>query len=234
MRKLRSCLGAALMLAAGSAGAHTAWLEPDPQMAGVFVVRFGHVGATESYAPQRVQSVQALDAAGRALPLTRTAGADGVRVAVEGSPAMLTLHFDNGHWSRAEGGHWLNLPMTENPGATEGTRALDFARKIVAWSEVVTRPVGQPLELVPMAAEPPRAGQPWRVRVLVDGRPAAGVEVGFDDKGRDAVRTDALGVAMLVPRQGRNRLWTGLRTPVTGDPRATRLSIDHLLLFDAR
>jgi len=232
---LRSWVLAALVLAAaGTAAAHSAWLERDPQAANAFVVRFGHEGATERYAPERVISVQAFDPAGRVLPVQREAGPDGVRVTLATNPALLTLHFDNGHWSRVEGGTWVNKPMNESPGATEGTRALDYGKTIVSWSEALTRPVGQPFEVVPLAAQPPRAGQPWQVRVLIDGRPAAGVDVALNAYAADAVQTDADGVATLTPRPGLNRLWSGRRTPLVGDPRATRLSIDYLLLFEAR
>jgi len=232
---LRSWVLAALALAAaGTAAAHSAWLERDAQAANAFVVRFGHEGATEPYPPERVIAVRAFDAAGRALPLRREAGPDGVRVTLAASPALLTLDFDNGHWSRVEGGAWVNRPMNENPGATEGSRALDYGKTIVAWSETVTRPVGQPFEVVPLSARPPRAGQPWQVRVLIEGRPAAGVDVALNAYAAHAVQTDADGVATLTPRQGPNRLWSGRRTPLVGDPRATRLSIDYLLLFEAR
>jgi nickel transport protein len=232
---LRSWLLAALLsAAAGSAGAHYAWLERDPQAPNTFVVRFGHWGASEPYAPERVVAVRAYDAAGRALPLTRSAGADGVRVTLAAAPALLSVHFDNGHWSRVEGGEWVNRPMTENPGAAEGSRSIDHGKKIVTWSENLTRPLGQPFEVVPLSAQPPRAGQPWQVRVLVDGRPATGVAVAINAYAADALQTDAAGVATLTPQPGLNRLWSGQRSPLVGDPRATRLSIDYLLLFEAR
>lgn len=228
---------AALALGAlgAAASAHTAWLEPDPQAPGAFVVRFGgHDGKTEAYPPQRLKSVQALDAQGRPLALATTAQADGVRVAVKGAAAVLTLHFDNGIWSRAEGGKSLNKPMNENPGATGGTHAIKYGKTIAAWSDVVTRPVGQPFEVLPLSPAPARAGQPWRVRVLVDGRPASGVRVARDEDGPQAVLTDADGVATFVPQAGWNKLWAGSRAPVSGDPRMTQVSIEYLLMFEAR
>lgn len=228
-------LWATLLLLVDGAAAHTAWLEPDPADPRAYVVRFGgHEGRTEAYPPEKLKSVQAIDAHGRALTVQTRAEPDGVRATVQGRPAVLTLHFDNGIWSRAEGGRSVNKPMNENPGATQGTHALKYGKTLAAWSPIVTRPLGQPFEVVPLAAEPPRAGQPWRVRVLIDGQPAAGVRVARDDDGPDAVLTDADGVAAFVPQVGRNKLWAGRRTPVAGDPRMTQVSIEYLLLFDAR
>ncbi len=224
----------ALLLAAGHAAAHTAWLEPDPAAAGTYVVRFGgHAGKIESYPPEKLKSVQARDARGATLPVTTTAR-DGVRVSVKGAPAVLTLHFDNGIYSRAEGGKSVPRPMNENPGATQGTHAVKYGKYIAAWGDAVTRPVGQPFEVVPVNGAAPRAGQPWQVRVLIDGKPAADIAVARDEGSADAVKTDADGVATFMPQRGPNKLWSGRRTPVTGDPRFTQLSIEYLLAFDLR
>jgi nickel transport protein len=215
--------------------AHTAWLEPDPAAAGTYVVRFGgHEGKTESYPPEKLKSVQARDARGRPLAVDIAARADGVRVSAGGPVALYALHFDNGIFSRADGGRSVPRPMNENPGATQGTHAVKYGKHIVAWSAAVTRPVGQPFEVVPLEATPPRPGQPWQVRVLIDGQPAADVPVSHDEASPDASRTGADGVATFLPRPGPNKLWAGRRTPVSGDPRFTQLSIEYLLTFEAR
>lgn len=221
---------AALWFVAGAAQAHTAWLEP---AGSGWLLRFGgHEGQTEGYAPDKLKAVAAVDAQGRAVALERSVQADGVRVTAQGA-ALLTLHFDNGFFSRAEGGRSVNLPMDRNPGATRGTHAVKYGKTVARWGEVVTRPLGQPFEVVPLSAQPPRAGQPLRVRVLIDGRPAAGIEVARGDAGVDGVRTDAAGVASFVPRAGQNRLWSGRRTPVGNDARMTELSVEYVLLFEA-
>jgi nickel transport protein len=225
---------AALAATYSSAFAHTAWLEP-AGAPGQYLLRFGgHEGKLESYPPEKLKEVRALDAQGKALPLVRSAGDDGVRVRVQGTPALLALHFDNGIYSRAEGGKSVNLPMTENPGATQGTWAVKYGKTIAAWHERVTKPLGQPFEVVPLSAAAPRAGQPLRVRVLIDGKAAAGVQVAQGEEGKEPVVTDADGVASFVPRPSVNRLWAGRRTAVTGEPRYTQLSIEYVLLFEAR
>lgn len=226
---------AAMLLAAGHAAAHTAWLEPDPAAAGTYVVRFGgHAGKTESYPPEKLKSVQAFDAQGAALAVTATPRPDGVRVAAQGTPALFTLHYDNGIYSRGPATGSVAKPMNENPGATQGTHAVKYGKYIAAWGAVVAQPVGQPFEVVPVSGTPPKVGQPWRVRLLIDGKPAADLPVARDEGSPDAVKTDADGVATFVPQPGQNKLWSGRRTPVSGDPRFTQLSIEYLLVFDLR
>lgn len=233
MRSILVC--SALWLAAGHAAAHTAWLEPDPAAPGTYVVRFGgHEGKGESYPPEKLKSVTARDAQGGTLAVSTTARPDGVRVSLQRAPAVLTLHYDNGIYSRAEGGKSLPKPMNENPGATQGTHAVKYGKFIAGWGEAVTRPLGQPFEVVPLSAAAPRAGQPWQVRVLIEGKPVAGIPVSRDDSSPDAVKTDADGVATFVPHKGLNKLWSGRRTPVAGDPRFTQLSIEYLLTFELR
>jgi nickel transport protein len=224
---------AALLLAAGTAAAHTAWIEPAG--GGSFVLRFGgHEGKTESYDAAKLKSVQALDLNGRAVQVQRSDGSDGVRLQPHGEVALFALHFDNGFFSRDAAGKSVNRPMGEVPGATQGTWAVKYGKTIVRWSDIVTRPVQQPFEVVPLSAAAPRAGQPMQVRVLIDGKPAADIEVARGEAGREAVRTDAQGVAQFVPQAGLNRLWAGRRTPVSGDPRFTQLSIEYALVFEAR
>ncbi|MCU0951753.1 MAG: DUF4198 domain-containing protein [Burkholderiaceae bacterium] len=229
MTRLLFCLLLPLSMAAN---AHTAWIEA----AGAgYVVRFGgHEGKTEAYAADKVKSVQALDAQGRALAVTTRAADDGVRVTVAGTPSVLALHFDNGIFSRGPGVPSQPRPMNEHPGATQGTHAIKYAKTVAQWGEAATRPLGQPFELVPLDAQPPRAGQPLRLRVLVDGRPAAGIAVGRDENDPQPARSDADGIVSLRVAAGMNAVWSGQRVAVAGEPRFTQRSIEYVLRFDAR
>lgn len=220
-----------LLAVAGSAMAHTAWLEA-AGTAGDYVLLFGgHEGKLERYAPEKLKSVDAYDASGKPLQVARTVRDDGVHVAVRGTPALLAVHFDNGTWSRGADGKSVEKPVNQNPGAREGTRAIKYSKTIAAWAPAVARPLGQPFEVVPLSARKPRAGQPWPVRVLIDGTPAVDIEVSRGEQGQDSVRTNAEGVAAIVPKAGTNRFWAGKRTPVSGEPGYTQLSVEYLLVF---
>jgi nickel transport protein len=243
-RHLGPLVAAVLAVGAGAFGigvrahAHTVWLEPaaaqrpgEPR----WDVRFGgHAGKVVEFAPGKLKTVEARDAAGKALPVTRESTPAGVSVAVRGTPATIAMHLDNGIHTRGPQGPSVEKPMDEVPGATKATWAPKWYKAILVWNERATRPLGQRFEVVPLAATAPRAGVPMKVRVLVDGRPAAGVRVGHGEEPPEgAPVTGADGLAEYVPTAGANRLWAGRRDPVTGNAKYTELSYEYVLAFEA-
>lgn len=232
--KLRAVLAMTLLGATAQAGAHTVWLEADSAHAGDYRVMFGgHAGKTESYDAAKLGAIAAQDATGKPVALHRRDGADGVRLSPAARPALLTVAFDNGYWSKTAKGKSVNRPMTEVPDAVSGVHAVKYHKTIVQWTDAVIRATGQAFELVPLSASAPRAGQPLQLRVLIDGKPAAGIKLAFGEEGSDAV-SDGQGVASIVPRPGINRLWAGQRQNVQGDPRLTEISVEYSLVFTAR
>jgi nickel transport protein len=224
---------ALLVLGGTAASAHTVWFEP----LGPTEYRLwfgGHAGKKEPYAAEKLRSAEAFDARGRPLKLERTVDASGVRVRVEGTPALVVAHFDNGFHSRAAQGPSIPKPMNEVPGAVRGSHAVKYHKLIVAWTASVTKPIGQPFEVVPVDAREPIAGKPLRLRVLVDGKPAAGVKLGHTEEGVNDPVTDSNGIGEFVPQPGFNRVWIGRRLPVTGDVRFTEISYENSLAFVAR
>jgi len=215
------------------AAAHTAWLEPNDDLVGGYVVRFGgHEGKTEPYDTDKLKAVAAYSADGDPLGVVREDGDGGTSMRVEGKAAVLTLTFDNGIWSRPEGARSVNKPMNEVPGAISGVSAIKYHKTIAQWGETATRTWKQPFELVPVDATPPVAGEPMRIRVLIDGEPVAGVKVAADESAEGTL-SDANGIVTVTPQAGFNRLWAGQRTAVADDVRFTTLSIEYILAFDA-
>jgi nickel transport protein len=220
------------------AHAHTVWLEPaaaqrpgEPRWSVLFG---GHAGKVVEFEPGKLKSVEAWDAAGKALPVTRATGAGGASIGVRGTPAMIAMQLDNGIHTRVAGGPSVEKPMDEVPGATKATWAPKGYKAVFVWNERATRPLGQRFEVLPVTAAPPRAGRPMQVRVLVDGRPAAGVRVGHGEEPPEgAPVTGADGIAEYVPTTGANRLWAGRRDAVTGNAKYTELSYEYVLAFDA-
>jgi nickel transport protein len=233
---VRSILVAGLSCCASAAMAHTVWLESVPQSKGDYQVLFGgHAGKLETYAPEKIKQIGAVDKQGKKLNVERDIKADGVRLHVEGSPALISMHFDNGIHSRRATGPSVEKPMNEVPGATRATYAVKYHKTVVDWAPLVTQTIGQPFEVIPLSAQQPVADQPFRIRVLQDGKPVAGVKLGHGEEGTatDPV-TDAEGVAAFVPKQGFNRLWAGKRIAVTGNPKYTELSYEYSFGFDAK
>jgi nickel transport protein len=216
--------------------AHTVWLEPVNGKAGDYRVMFGgHAGKLEQYNPQKLKTIDAYDASGGKLNAKRSVEGDAVRLHVEGAPAMIAMHFDNGIHTRTENGPSVEKPMNEVPGATRATNAIKYHKTIVQWSPLVTKPINQPFEVIPLDSTQPVAGKPLRVQVRQDGKPVAGIKLGRGEEGspKDPV-TDSNGVASFVPEKGFNKLWAGKRIPVSNDPKYTELSYEYLFGFDAQ
>ena len=74
--------------------------------------------------------------------------------------------------------------------------------------------------------------QQMKLRVLIGGKPAPGIAIARNEEGREAV-TDAQGVASFTPVAGFNRIWSGRRVPVKGNPAFTEDSIEYSLGFFA-
>ncbi len=222
----------ALALAGGIAPAlaHTAWLEPDAD--GWRVLFDGHEGKTSPFPSEKLKTVEARAQDGSLLALRRVDTADGVTVHPDGQPAVLMLFFDNGIRARGADGKVVARPMNEVPGASSAVQLSKYHKTIVQWGAAATRSWGQPFELVPLDATAPLAGQPLRLRVLVDGKPAAGIKVGPDEKAPGTL-SDADGVVTVLPQAGWNRIWSGQRSQVGGDPRFTNLSVEYILGFQA-
>ena len=222
---------AALALNLGTALAHNVWLEPDA--GGGYLVQFGgHEGQLETYPADKLKSVQAFDRRGRKIDVTLEPKADGVRVKPERQAALLAAHFDNGFFSKVEGGQMVNKPMTENPGSTSGVHALKYHKTLIQWGVIAKQPLGQQFEIVALEADTPHAGKPMRVRVLFDGKPIEGIRLSLGEKGA-AVTTAADGTATVTPVAGNNQLLAIRRVPVVGDPRTTSRSWEYLLAFPA-
>lgn len=233
MIRAAACL---MLVVSATAGAHTVWLESTPGNAREFRVMFnGHGGKVEPADPKKLKSAEARDAQGKALEVTRVDAADGVTLTVSGEPALVAVFLDNGIHSRKPEGPSVELPMNEVPGAIKSTRAIKYHKTILAWPRSVTQALGQPFEVVPLDAQQPVAGKPFRVRVLLEGKPAAGVKLGAgEDGGAAAPVTDAQGVAAFVPAAGFNKMWAGRREQIAGNPAYTELSYEYLLGFTAK
>lgn len=233
MKKFLITSAALITLSLGTAQAHTAWFEKVEGSDGTYQVFFGgHEGKLEDYPADKVKTVTAYDAAGNQLAVERSVAEGDVRVAIGGQPAMMTMHFDNGIHTTTAVGESVNVPMSDVPEALKAVNALKYHKTIVRWDDVVTKPVGQVFEVVPLAAEQPVAGQPMKFRVLIQGRPAADIGIGTGENSGDA-KTDADGVVEFTPVPGFNKLWAGQRTQIAGNPDYTELSYEYLLTFEA-
>jgi len=234
-RIARTPLALALTVAAVAAclpaQAHDAWSEA--RGAGYAVV-FGHDGKLEEYAPAKVRQLVAVDANGAPLKVAQAATAGGVTFTVAGKPALVTLDYDNGFWTRTTEGQ-KNLPKNEVVGALSASHAVKFGKTVYAWGPAATRARGQELEIVPLSASAPAAGKPVEVQVLWKGKPLAGATVTRVIGGPEvSARSDAAGKAALPALAGKQVLSVSHKQDLANDPRADVLSASANLVFVAQ
>ena len=216
--------------------AHDAWV--DPLGGPVYQVFYGHK-VPEDYPAAKVISLQVLDAEQRFLAYTRQTSAKGLSIRPSGQPALFALEFDNGYWTKTPADkESRNVRLTSLPAAGRmgavGSRLFKFSKTVLRWQPWMFRPVGQRFEFVPeQFSGPLRAGQSFRVRLLLDGQPLANAMV-ENNSNEEGPRTDASGMVTITLVKGVNRLANDLDIAQTADPDATRLSLTAALVFVAQ
>lgn len=231
LKPLKLLLSAALLLLAGKTPAHDAWIEG---RGAEFVVLYGHGEKTNGYAPAKVKAISAVDAQGMPLSVEKKVAAESLSVTLKGRPVLVTLHFDNGYWSKTTEGT-KNLPRNEAPGALSAMHSVKFGKTILAWEAVATRPQGLQLEIVPLSASAPQSGKEMTVQVLWEGKPLAGAKIVHAEYGKKKpIEADAEGKARVPVVAGRQMLGTSHKLDLAGDPRADTYSVSANLVFEAR
>lgn len=208
-RILVTCCITASLAAATAAQAHAIWFaERATQLALIY-----GVGADDLDIVKRlplVQGVAGYDADGQ--PVTASVRAAGPIAVVDADApiAAVTAWMDYGVWSKTPDGTWHKKGRDEVPDAVVSERTMKYA---VHLKGVPTKPVplfpGQALQIVPADATfPQKSGEPIKLRVLYQGKPAAGVLVLHDyvnDPDHPPVKTAADGtVTINVRNQGLN------------------------------
>jgi len=226
----------AIVLCAGlavPAFAHDAWVAPRGKQ---FVVLYGHGDEVEAYAATKVKEVLAVSTTGAPLKVTRTEQLEAVWLTVAGQPSLITVHFDNGYWSKtAPDAKSQNVAKNELPGAVSGSHSVKFGKTVLGWGPTVTRAQGHKLEIVPVASQAPATGSRMQVQVLWDGQPLAQAKIkrsGYKDEA--AFETDAQGRASVAVDKGTQMIVVNRRLDLQGDPRADTVNYAANLIFTAQ
>lgn len=219
------------LLPASPVLAHDAWVEARD---GGYVVLYGHGDKLESYAPVKVLSLTAADAAGKPLGVKYDAATAPVAARVGGQPALLALSFDNGYWTKTTEGS-KNLPKNEVPGAISAGHSVKFGKTVLAWSAAATKPQGARLEIVPLAASAPQAGKTLPVCVLWEGKPLPGAKIVRSGYSKEApIVADAEGRADVPVTAGRQMIVVNHKIELANDPHADSYSAAANLVFEVR
>lgn len=208
-RPIRLIALAAALVASTAASAHSIWFA---QRAGDLALVYGH-GAEDLSVIKRFDKLTAVggaDAAGRPVAVSWRWTDHLAFVNLENAPTVVATTMDNGLWTQGPDGQWHNQGKDEVPGARQSGRYLKYATHLRVLPKAEVKPfAGLAFQIVPVgSAFPQRMGEPLKVRVLMDGKPAAGAKVwadGVNDPDAKPMRTGKDGTLSLkVRNQGLN------------------------------
>ncbi|GGK08574.1 DUF4198 domain-containing protein [Pseudomonas matsuisoli] len=233
MKHALPLLAAMSIFSTQAALAHGIWTE---QRYGHLEVVYGHGAEDEAYAPEKVKGVWAYDHSGHLIPVTVERLEDHARLKPIAHPAVLTVSYDNGIWSKNKDGKSFNAPRSEVPGAVSSSRSYKYSLAILEPHAhipehlklaMVIRPLKDPMEV--------GVGNPLPVEVTIDGKPAANIALLDDYRGTadaSSVKTDAQGRADIVIRNsGLNIIAAQARVPAAGEEGITERSLFTSLTF---
>jgi uncharacterized GH25 family protein len=215
----RTLLLLSALLVIGQVNAHGLWLE---QRRGNIETIYGHGAEDNAFKAEKISGAWAYDASGKMIPVTVKRLDDHARLEPLKSPAIVAVALDNGAWSLTPENKWINQGRSQVPNSTESLHTFKYSLAInqegarlpkLDQLKMLILPEVDPLKVGP--------GKPLAVRVLVDGQPAAGVELVGDYRGAPhqvSATTDANGRAqVLVRNAGLNIISASISLPVKGD-----------------
>ena len=208
-------------LGAASAGAHGLWTE---ERRGNVEVIYGHGAEDDAFDAKKVSGAWASDARGAMIPVTIERLEDHARLKPLSRPAVLSVALDNGYWTQAPDKQWLNVGERQVPGALGSGRYYKYSLAIL--QEGAKLPALDKLNLAIVPQQDPlsvEVGQALDVQVLVDGKPAAGIELIGDyvnDPDRVVATTDAQGKAQVPVRNHGLNVIAASTTVDSDDPDA--------------
>jgi uncharacterized GH25 family protein len=193
---------------------------------------YGHPDELEPYDPASVVSVSVLGKSGTAQPLPGRMQDGRLTISPAADSTVIAVTFDNGIWTEGPDGQEVNKPKGAVPGYVSSTHPRRIAKTLLAWSEAASRPVGEELEIVPLANPfTMKPGDRLPVRVLYRSKPLAGAEVEIQGV-PDLFISDAQGKATVpLGRRGFQYLLATHREPLPGNPDTDELSLSANLTF---
>ncbi|KAF2408196.1 DUF4198 domain-containing protein [Pseudomonas antarctica] len=212
------------LLFASHVSAHGLWTE---QRRGNIEVIYGHGAEDNAFKAQKISGAWAYDASGKMIPVTVERLADHARLKPLKSPAVLAVALDNGMWSQTPDKKWINQGRSQVPGAIESTQTFKYSLAI--YQPGAKLPKLDQIKLLILPEVDPLTVGPGRslpVRVLLDGKPAAGIKLVGDYRNAPntlSTETDKDGRAeVLVRNEGLNVITAQVELPLKDADVATR------------
>jgi uncharacterized GH25 family protein len=217
MNKVFPLLAAALFI--GQVDAHGLWTE---QRRGNIETIYGHGAEDNAFKSEKISGAWAYDSHARMIPVTVKRLGDHARLEPLKPPAIVAVALDNGPWSLTPDKQWINQGRSKVPNSIQSLHTFKYSLAI--YREGAELPKLEQLKMVilpeidPLKVGP---GKPLPVRVLIDGKPAAGIELIGDYRGAPhqiSATTDSDGRAqVLVRNEGLNIIAAEASLPVAND-----------------
>ncbi|RRW52884.1 MULTISPECIES: DUF4198 domain-containing protein [Pseudomonas] len=202
----------------GQVSAHGLWTE---ERRGNIEVIYGHGAEDNAFKAQKISGAWAYDASGKMIPVSVERLADHARLKPLKPPAVLAVALNNGMWSQTADKKWINEGRSKVPGATEATQTFKYSLAI--YQPGTKLPKLEQIKLLILPEVDPLTVGPGKslpVRVLLDGKPAAGVKLYGDYRSAPntlSTETDKDGRAqVLVRNEGLNVIAAQVEVPVKG------------------
>ena len=218
MKKALPLLAAALFI--GQVDAHGLWTE---QRRGNIETIYGHGAEDNAFKAEKISGAWAFDARGKMIPVTVKRLDDHARLEPLNPPAMVAVALDNGPWSLTPDKQWINEGRSKVPTSTQSLHTFKYSLAI--YREGAKLPALDQLKMVIVPEADPLevgVGKMLPVRVLIDGKPAEGIELIGDYRGAPhqiSAKTDAEGRAQVMVRnEGLNIVAAEANLPVANDP----------------
>ncbi|WKV84757.1 DUF4198 domain-containing protein [Pseudomonas sp. B24_DOA] len=200
----------------GQVSAHGLWTE---ERRGNIEVVYGHGAEDNAFKARKISGAWAYDAGGKMIPVSVERLTDHARLKPLKSPAVMAVALNNGMWSQTADKKWVNEGRSKVPGATEATQTFKYSLAIYQPGAKLPKLDQIKLlivpEIDPLTVGP---GNSLPVRVLLDGKPAAGVKLYGDYRSAPntlSTETDKDGRAqVLVRNEGLNVIVAQVEVPV--------------------
>ncbi len=200
----------------GQVSAHGLWTE---ERRGNIEVVYGHGAEDNAFKSQKISGAWAYDASGKMIPVSVERLADHARLKPLKPPAVMAVALNNGMWSQTADKKWINEGRSKVPGATEATQTFKYSLAI--YQPGAKLPKLDQIKLLILPEVDPLTVGPGKslpVRVLLDGKPAAGVKLIGDYRSAPntlSTETDKDGRAqVLVRNEGLNVIAAQVEVPV--------------------
>ncbi|MEN5242980.1 DUF4198 domain-containing protein [Pseudomonas atacamensis] len=200
----------------GQVSAHGLWTE---ERRGNIEVIYGHGAEDNAFKAQKISGAWAYDASGKMIPVSVERLADHARLKPLKPPAVLAVALNNGMWSQTADKKWINEGRSKVPGATEATQTFKYS--LAMYQPGAKLPKLEQIKLLILPEVDPLTVGPGKslpVRVLLDGKPAAGVKLYGDYRSAPntlSTETDKDGRAqVLVRNEGLNVIAAQVEVPV--------------------